>query len=216
MVAYEVVGRDVAQRVVEFGRALQVGEHDGDPGDLGVVARTKQLLWTEPTEGGHRDHPLPGQRVTGPIAILDDEHERPLAFVADRELLPGARPFQQNVAAARHERRYDAVGADFAINFRARLDGPKAVRARSQGEVKGLARLRRNLALKLDVPRRPLAEHAHLPARKRTNPGLGMEGQLDIAAEIALVVDVAGGAMRPFRQFVKSAHAGLRAPAAGA
>ena len=30
MVAHEVVGCDVAQRVLEFGRALQVGEHDGD------------------------------------------------------------------------------------------------------------------------------------------------------------------------------------------
>src|SRR5271157_1683019 len=44
MVAHEVVGGSVTQRIVEFGRALQVGEHDGDPADLGVVAWTKQLL----------------------------------------------------------------------------------------------------------------------------------------------------------------------------
>src|ERR1700722_14652163 len=43
-----------------------------------------------------------------------------------------------------------------------------------------------------------------------------MEGQLDVAAEIALVVDVAGGAMRAFRQVLQSAHAGLRAAAARA
>ena len=174
------------------------------------------MLGAEPTEGGHGDHPLAGQRVAGPFAVLDDEHERPIALVADRELIPGTRPFKQNVAAARHERRDDAVGADFAINFRAGLDGPKTVWARSQGEVKALARLRCNLGLTLDVPRSTLAEHAQLPVRQRTNPRLGMEGQFDVAAEIAFVVDVAGGAMRAFRQFVKSAHAGLRAAAARA
>src|SRR5208337_436436 len=130
MVAYEVVGCDVAQRVVEFGRALQVGEHDGDPADLRVVAWTKQLLGAEPTEGGHGDHPLSGQRVEGPFAVLDDEHERPIALVADHELIPSVRPFEQNVAAARHERRDDTVRIDFAINFRAGLDGPKTVWAR--------------------------------------------------------------------------------------
>src|SRR5271157_4888306 len=216
MFAHEVVGCDVAQRVVEFGRALQVGEHDGDPADLRVVAWTKQLLGAEPTEGGHGDHPLAGQRVLGPVAVLDDEDARPVAFVADYELIPAIRPFKQNVTATRHERRDDPVAADFAVNFRARLDGPKTVWARSQREVKGPGRLRRDLALKLDVPRRALAEHAHLPVRQRTNPGLGMEGQLDVAAEIAFVVDVAGGAVRAFRQFAKLAHAGLRATAARA
>ena len=216
MVANEVVSGGVAERIVEFGRALEVGEHDGDPADLGIVARTQQLLRGEPTEGGHGDHPLAGQRVAGPIAVLDDEDERPVALVADRKLIPAVRSFKQNLAAARHERRDDAVGADVAINFAARLDGPKTVRPRRQGEIKGLGRLRRNLALKLDVPRRARAEHAHLPVRQRTNPRLGMEGQLDVAAEIALVVDVAGGAMRAFRQFLKSAHAGLRAAAARA
>jgi hypothetical protein len=68
-----------------------------------------------------------------PIAILDDEHQWPVALVADYELIAAARPFKQNVGAARHKRRDDAVGADFAIGFRARLDGPKTVWARSQG-----------------------------------------------------------------------------------
>ena len=43
-----------------------------------------------------------------------------------------------------------------------------------------------------------------------------MESQLDVAAEIAFVVDVARGAMRAFGQVLKSAHAGLRAAAARA
>src|SRR5271166_1249093 len=58
-----------------------------------------------------------------------------------------------------------------------------------------------------------LAEHAYFPVRQQTNPRLRMEGQFDIAAEIALVFDVAEGAMRAFRSFVKLVHAGLRAAA---
>ena len=99
MVANEVVGGSVAERIVEFGRALEVGEHDGDPADLGVVAGTQQLLGAEPTESGHGDHALAGQRVAGPIAVLDDEDERPVALVADRELISAARSFKQNVAS---------------------------------------------------------------------------------------------------------------------
>ena len=127
-----------------------------------------------------------------------------------------ARFFEQNLAAARHERRDGAVGADVAISFAASLDGAKTVWARRQGQIKALGRLRRNLALKLDVPRGAGAEHAHLAVQRRTNPRLGMEGQLDVAAEIALVVDVARGAMRAFGQVLQSAHAGLRAAAARA
>ena len=165
MVANEVVGGSVAERIVEFGRALEVGEHDGDPADLGIVARTQQLLGREPAERGHGDHALSRQRVLGPIAVLDDEGERLVALVADRELISAARFFEQNVAAARHQRRDEAVGADVAIGFAAGFDGAKTVGARRQRQVKGLGRLRRNLALKLDVPRGARAEHAHLPVR---------------------------------------------------
>src|ERR1700676_1366706 len=133
MVAHEVIGGGVAQRIIELGRALQIGEHDGNPADLGTVAGTKQLLRTEPTEGGHGNHALADQRVLGPVAILDDERERSVALVADSQLIPATRPFEQNVGAARYERRDDAVSADVAIGFGARLDGPKTVRARSQG-----------------------------------------------------------------------------------
>ncbi len=108
------------------------------------------------------------------------------------------------------------IGADVAIRFGASLDGAKTVGARRQREVKGLGGMRRNLALKLDVPRGALAEQAHLPVREGTNPGRGMESQLDVAAEIALVVDVARGAMRAFGQVLQPAHAGFRAAAARA
>jgi hypothetical protein len=138
MVANEVVSRRVAKRVVEFGRALEVGEHDGDPADLGIVAGTQQLLGGEPTEGRHGDHPLPRQRVARPIAVLDDEGERPVALVADRKLVSAARFFEQNLTTARHEGRDGAVGADVAITLAAGLDRAKTIRPRRQGQVKGL------------------------------------------------------------------------------
>ena len=81
---------------------------------------------------------------------------------------------------------------------------------------KTLGGARRNLALKLDMPRGALPEQTHLPVREGTNPRRGVESQLDVAAEIALVVDVAGGAMRAFGQVLQLAHAGLRAAAARA
>ncbi len=133
MVAHEVIGGGVAQRIIELGRALQIGEHDGNPADLGIVAGTKQLLRAEPTEGGHGNHALAGQRVLGPVAILDDERSgRSLSLRIASSSLPLA-PLKQNVGAARYERWDDAVGADVAIGFRAGLDGPKTVWARSQG-----------------------------------------------------------------------------------
>ena len=138
MVANEVVSGGVAERIVEFGRAFEIGEHDGDPADLGIVAGAQQLLGGEPTEGGHGDHALARQRVAGPIAVLDDEDERLVALVADRKLILAARFLEQNVAAARHERRDDSVGADVAIGFAASLDGAKPVRPRRQRQVKTL------------------------------------------------------------------------------
>jgi hypothetical protein len=174
------------------------------------------LLGGEPTEGGHGDHALPRQRVPGPVAAFDDEDERLVALVADREFVLTARLFEQNLTAARHERRDDFIGADVVIRFGASLDGAKPIGARRQFQIKTLGGMRRNLALKLDMPRGALPQQAHLAVGKWTNPGRGMESQLDVAAEIALIVDVAGGAMRAFGQVLKSAHAGLRATAARA
>ena len=113
----------------------------GDNAEIGWIAimftdlqgSTKQLLRTEPTEGGHGNHALAGEGVLGPVAILDNESARSVVLVADRELIPAVRFFKQDVGAARYERRDDSVGADVAIGLGARLDGPKTVWARSQG-----------------------------------------------------------------------------------
>jgi hypothetical protein len=85
------------------------------------------LLGGESTEGGHGDHPLPRQRVLGPVAVLDHEHERPVALVADCEFIRPARFIEQNIAAARHKGRDEPVVADVAISFVTGLDGAKTV-----------------------------------------------------------------------------------------
>src|SRR4029077_17881994 len=148
-------------------------------------------------------HALARQRVAGPIAVLDDKGERPVALVANRKLTSAVRFFEQDLTAARHERRDGAVRADVTISLAASLDRAKTISALAQRQIKTLGRLRRNLALKLDVPRGARAEHAHLPIQRRTNPRLGVKSQLDVAAEIALVVDVARGAMRAFGQVLQ-------------
>ena len=67
----------------------------------------------------------------------------------------------------------------------------------------GLARLRRHLGLKLHVRGRALSEQAQFAFGQRTQPRLGMKSQLDVAGEIALVIDVARRAVGAVRQIVQ-------------
>jgi hypothetical protein len=60
---------------------LQIGEHDGDAADLDIVSGSQQLFGTEPPERRHGDHALAGQGVARPVAILDDEEQRPIGAV---------------------------------------------------------------------------------------------------------------------------------------
>ena len=68
----------------------------------------------------------------GPVAVLDDEDERPVALVADREFIRVARFLKEDVAAACNELRDETVGADIAIGFAPGLDGSKTVGAGRQ------------------------------------------------------------------------------------
>ena len=121
MVANEAVGGGVAERIVEFGRALQVSEHDGDPADLGIVAGTQQLLGGEPAEGRHGDHAFARSARPWPSCGSRRRNERPVGLVADRQFIVAARFFKQMSLAARHDRRDDTVGADIAVGFAAGL-----------------------------------------------------------------------------------------------
>ena len=170
---------------------MQVGEHDRDAADFDVVAGTQQLLRAEPPERRHGDDPLAGQSVPGPVAVLDDEEQRPVGVVAHHELVRMAVRRKRNIGTARRDLRDDAVGADIGIGFAAGLDGAKAIGAGRQCQRKAFVRPRRHLGLELDVRRGGLAEHAQLALRQRTKPRLGTKGELDVAGEIALVVDIA-------------------------
>ena len=191
MIAHQAVGGGIAEIVVEFCRALQVGEHDRDAADFDVVAGTQQLLRAEPPERRHGDDPLAGQSVLRPVAVLDDEEQRPVGVVAHDKFVRMAVRRQRNIGAARGDLRNDAVGADIGIGFAAGLDGAKAVGAGRQCQRKAFARPRCHFGLQLDVRRGRLPEHAQLAFRQRTKPRLGTEGELDVAGEIALVVDIA-------------------------
>ena len=116
----------IAEGVVELGRALQIGEHDRYAADLDVVAGPQQLLRTEPPERGHGDHALAGQGVARPVAILDNEEQRPVGVVADDDFVLVAGWPQRNIAAARGDLGDHPVGADLGIGAAADLDRTEA------------------------------------------------------------------------------------------
>ena len=184
--------------------------------NLGIVARAQQLLGGEPTENGHGDHAF---SVSASMAQLRFSTTKTSGLSLSLRIASWFPPLacsNKILASVRHHRRVIpsapmSRSASAPTSTRAKPVGP-----RRQRRVKGLGRARRNLALKFDMPRGALAQHTHLPIRQRTYPGRGMESQLDVAAEIAFVVDVAREAMCAFRQVLKPAHAGLRAAAARA
>jgi hypothetical protein len=99
MRAYQVIGNQVAHLLVEFGRALQVREQEGEAGDLeplfdvkcvGVIDVTEGLIAEQPLRSDERlspgkqlvqfraSDPNAGQRA-GTLAVLDVDPERPRA-----------------------------------------------------------------------------------------------------------------------------------------
>ena len=91
MVAHKTISVGIAELFVELGRALEVGEHDGNTADLGIVPGAQELLWAEPSERRHGYHALTGQRVRGPGSVFDDKEQGAAGLVANEKLLPPAR-----------------------------------------------------------------------------------------------------------------------------
>ena len=109
-----------------------------------------------------------------------------------------------------------AVVADLGIDFRAGFDGAEPVRARRQRHREALVACAATSAWKRTCGVEPWPSRHSSPFGSGRSHRLGMEGQLDIAGEVALVVDVARHAMRAFRQFVQLPHIRLGAAAARA
>ena len=216
MIAHQMVGGGVAQFLIHLGRALQIGEHDRDPADFDVVARPQELLGTEPAERRHGDDAFPGQGVSRPIAVLDDEEQRPVGVVVrdDLVLMPGFR--QHDIGAAGGDFGDDPGVTDIGLRLAAGLDRAETIGAGSEREREAFARMRRDLGLQLDMRGRALPEHAQLAFGQEPQPRLGMKGQLDIAREVAFVVDIARRAMRPLGQLVQMLDPRLGATAARA
>ena len=95
-----------------------------------------------------------------------------------------------------------AAGLPVDISLRPRLQGAIAVGTEWQCRLQlpRLARLQQNL--RLDMRHRHRAPHAIFAAFQRAHRRRRMKAGLDVAGEVALVVDVAGGAMRALRQAV--------------
>jgi len=216
MVAHEVIGGGVAQRIVELGRALRSVNMMAIQPISALSPGRSNCSGQSRRKAGMASRARRSARL-GPNCDLDDERERSVALVADRELISAARPSSE-CRSARHERRDDAVGADVAIGFGARLDCPKnGMGPEPRIKSKLLTDRRRDLGLKSDAGRAAPGPSRHSsPSGSGQSKASGLEGQFDVAAEIAFVTRCAGGAMRTFRQFVKSAHTRLCAAAAGA
>ena len=135
MIAYQAISGGVAEILVELGRALQVGEHDCDTADSDVVAGTQKLLGAQAPERRHSNDTFAGERVHGPVAILDDKKERSISVVTNDELILAARR-QNNIAAARRYFRDHAVRTDGDVGLGARFHGAETMRAGRQRQRK--------------------------------------------------------------------------------
>ena len=91
MIAHETIGGGIAKLIVEFGRALQIGEHDGDAADFDIIAGTQKLFGTQASKCRHRDDAFSGKRIASPIALLDGEDTRQVGVVVNDEFVLVAR-----------------------------------------------------------------------------------------------------------------------------
>ena len=100
--------------------------------------------------------------------------------------------------------------------MRAGMERAQAVAARRQVDLHAARLARRQQELHGHVRRRHRAREAEAAGRQRPHGGRGREGELDVLLEVAVVVDVAGRAMRAARQLAQRAGAELGAAAVGA
>ncbi len=85
VIAHQVIGAGIADRLIERGRALEVAEQQGDAADRDLIARAQHVVGEEVAEGLQRRHAIGGQGVRDPASILDDRDQRPLRAVAEAQ-----------------------------------------------------------------------------------------------------------------------------------
>ena len=86
MIAHQMIGGGIADALVERGRALEIGEHQGHLGDGDLIPRPQHIAAEEIAEGLERRQPVGGEAVAQPAAVLDDGDPRPVAAVDQRDL----------------------------------------------------------------------------------------------------------------------------------
>ena len=215
MVAHQMIGGGIADALVERGRALEIGEHQGHLGDGDLIARPQHIAAEEIAEGLERRQPVGGEAIAQPAAILDDGDPRPVAAVDQRDLA------RRGEGARRHRiGGHDQLGKAAARildgAFRSRLQGAQPIGTRRQGR-RDAARLPGlELDLQLDMRRRHGAEEAIFAALQLAQRRRRAEARLDVLREIGVVIDVAGGAMGALGQAVQGADPGFGDPAARA
>ena len=106
------------------------------------------------------------------------------------------------------------IRLDIGVRLLASLDSAEAIRAGRQRQRKILARMRRYLSLKLDMRRCTLSEQTQLTFGQRAKPPLRVESKLNVACEVAPVIDVAGSAVRVPGQLMQLLDARFRAATA--
>src|ERR1051326_1371465 len=114
--------------------------------------------------------------------------------------MPGyAGPRKLRSLLGQRDLRQDAI-LDPEIRHAARLERPRPVFARRQRHLDDRGGARGKTALNLDVPGGDRAGDAIGADADRADLRIRLEGDLDIAREVAAVIDIAGRAMRPLRQ----------------
>ena len=100
--------------------------------------------------------------------------------------------------------------------MRAGMEGAQAVAARRQVDLHRPLLARRQQELHRHVRRRHRAREAEAAGHQRPHRRRGRKGEFDVLLEVAVVVDVAGRAMRAARQLAQRPGAELGAAAVGA
>ena len=208
MLAHHVEGGGIADPLVERGRAAQVGEEQRHLPDRRLVAGPQRRLGEQVAEGLQRDDLGRSQRLAGPGAVLDQRRQLEARLVHEADLARGLRRQRLDTDRGRAQAGEGAAGM-LDVGRRARMQRAQAVAARRQICFDGAPLAGRQQELHRHVRRGHRAAQAVAAGHQRPDRRRRREGELDVALEIAAVVDVARGAVRPARQLGECRDADL-------